>query len=189
MRGRGFKVVSAVRSGDWQSKLLVAAQVAVGVVAMLGLLAMATRQPLLLLGFASAQGLALLGLVLFVVVAVFAQRVMVLERFEPGELIFEEGEPGRHVYVIKSGTVELLRRRPDGAHEVFKHAGGGDHFGELALLRKASRSATVRTVTAVEVFKMSPSNFVALYTNLPGFRDHFNRVMESRLHELASRGK
>ncbi|MBF8261946.1 MAG: putative cyclic nucleotide-binding transcriptional regulator, partial [candidate division NC10 bacterium] len=75
------------------------------------------------------------------------------------EVIFRAGDHGRHVYVIKSGTVEVLAERPDGSQEVIRRLGSGDHFGEMALLQKAPRSATIRTVTPVEVFKMNPSNF------------------------------
>jgi ATP-binding cassette subfamily B protein len=91
------------------------------------------------------------------------------------------------VYVIKSGTVEVLAKRPDGSENVINRLGAGDHFGEMALLRKAPRSATVRTVTPVQVYKMSPSNFMALYTSLPELRRSFNKVMETRLQEFEHR--
>jgi cyclic nucleotide-binding protein len=183
MPGR-WRILAAVGGGDWQSKLIGIAQLAGAVVALLALLAMVTRHPLLLLGFTFVQGLAVVALVLFVVVALWAQRTMVLETFEPGEAVFEEGDSGRHVYVMKSGTVEVLRRRADGTSDLIRRLGTGDHFGEMALLREAPRNATVRAVTAVEVFRMSPNSFVALYTNLPGFREHFSKTMESRLREL-----
>lgn len=184
MLGRKWKVLAGLRTGDWESKLIAVAQIAIGFVALLGLVGMLTRQPLALLGFTAAQGLLVLGVLLFVIVAIFAQRTMVLEEFGPGDVIFQEGDQGRHVYVIKSGNVDILMRRPDGVQEVIKRLGPGDHFGEMALLHRAPRNATIRTLTAVEVFKMSPSNFAALYTNLPGFREHFNTIMESRLREL-----
>lgn len=187
MFGLTWKVLPGLRRGDWRSKLIAISQIAIGFVALLSILGMLTRDPLLLLGFTAAQGLILLGVVLFVVVAIFAQRTMVLEEFGPGEVIFREGDPGRHVYVIKSGTVEVFAKRPDGSQEVINRQGPGDHFGELALLRNAPRTATIRTLTAVQIFKMSPSNFVALYTSLPGFRDHFNQIMESRLDEFEAR--
>ena len=187
MLGAGWKVLPGLRTGDWRSKLIAFSQIAIGCVALLSLLGMLTRAPLLLLGFTAAQGLILLGVVLFVVVAIFAQRTMVLEEFDPGEVIFQEGDPGRHVYVIKSGTVEVLIKRPDGSQEVIRRVGPGEPFGEMALLRNAPRSATIRAVTQVQVFKMSPSNFVALYTNLPGLRESFNQIMESRLKEVELR--
>jgi len=184
MLRRRWKIVSAIRGGDWPSKFIAIAQIAVGLVALAGLVGMLTLHPFLLLGFTFLQGLAVLGVVLFAVAAIFAQRTMVLEEFEPGDVIFREGDRGHDVYVIKSGSVEVLRRRPDGGEEVVKRLAAGDHFGEMALIRKAPRNATVRAVSALEVLKVPPSNFVALYTNLPGFRDHFNKLVESRVREL-----
>ena len=189
MFGLTWKVLPGLRRGDWRSKLIAIAQIAIGFVALLSILGMLTRDPVLLLGFTAAQGLLLLGVVLFVVVAIFAQRTMVLEEFGPGEVIFREGDPGRYVYVIRTGNVEVLAKRPDGSREVIAHLYPGDHFGELALLRNAPRTATIRTVTAVQLFKMNPSNFLALYFSLPGFRDNVGEIMKSRLKEVEARGE
>jgi cAMP-dependent protein kinase regulator len=114
---------------------------------------------------------------------------MVLENFAPGEVIFREGDPSRHAYVIRSGTAEVVAKRTDGSGEVIARLYPGDHFGELALLRDAPRTATIRTVTAVQVFKMSPGNFLALYFSLPGFRDNVSEIMKSRLNELEARSR
>ncbi len=189
MFGLTWKVLPGLRRGDWRSKLIAIAQIAIGFVALLSLLGMLTRDPVLLLGFTAAQGLILLGVVLFGVVAIFAQRTMVQEEFGPGEVIFREGDPGRHVYVIRTGTVEILVKRPDGSPEVIGRLYPGDHFGELALLSDVPRTATIRTVTAVQLFKMNPSNFLALYFSLPGFRDNVGEIMKSRLKELEARGQ
>ncbi len=160
-----------VARGDWQSKLLTVSQVAVGVAALLGVASMATRNPLLLLTFLTAQGLIVIGVVLFAIVAVTAQRTMVLERYGAGETIVLAGDSCRHIYVIKSGTVEVTSPpTPDGQQAV-KRLGAGDHFGELALVGQTTHAVTVRAVTAAEVLKLTPGRFVALYTTLPGFRE------------------
>lgn len=172
------------RHGDWRSKLIGLAQLCVGFVTLLGLLAMTTKGSFLLVSFTLLQGLLLVGIVFFAIVAVFSQRTMVLEQYGPDEIIFREGDEGRHVYVIKSGTVEVLQKGSDHAERVIARLQPGDHFGEIALIRKAPRTATIRTVSAVQVYRMNPNSFVALYTNLPGFRSHFQQVMESRLKDL-----
>jgi CRP-like cAMP-binding protein len=189
MVGQTWKALPVLHRGDWRSRLIAIAQISVGFVALLSLLGMLTRDPLLLLGFTVAQGLLLLGVVLFALVAVFSQRTMVSERFGPGEVIFHEGDPGRHVYVIRTGNVEVLAKRADGSEAVIARLYPGDHFGELALLRDAPRTATVRTVTGVQLYKMAPSDFLALYFSLPGFRDSVYEVMKSRLKELETRSR
>lgn len=183
MFGR-MTVMPKIAHGDWRTKVLYLAQFCVGLVALLGYLAFAFRAPLMILAFASTVGLLVVGVVLFAIVALFSQRALVEEQYGAGETIFEQGEQGRHIYVIKSGNVEVVHHRPGGVAEVLKVLGPGDHFGEMALLGRAPRNATVRTVTAVHVFKMSGGNFAALYTTLPGVRDQFTKVMESRLEEL-----
>lgn len=186
-RESGGGILPGIKRGDWRSKLIGLAQLCVGFVALLGLLAMITKGPLLLVGFTLLQGLLLVGVGLFTVVAVFSQRTMVLEQYGAGEIIFREGDEGRHVYVIKSGTVEVLQKRPDDTDHVVARLQSGDHFGEIALIQKAPRTATIRTVSAVQVYRLNPNSFVALYTNLPGFRDHLKQVMESRLKDLELR--
>ena len=184
MFAQRWKVVRGVRRGQWRSRLITLSQVSVGIVALLGLATMLTLNPLFLLAFAASQGLLLIGVFLFAVVAVFSQRTLVLEEFGPGEVIVREGDPGRDVYIIKAGTVDVLKQRPDGSQEVVKQLGAGDHFGEMALLRGAKRNATVRTATPVEVFSMSPGNFFSLYTYFPGLREQIDKIMQDRLKEL-----
>ncbi len=71
--------------------------------------------------------------------------------------------PGRHIYVIKSGTVEVVANRPDGSTEVIDRLGPGDHFGDVALLRRnLPYRSTVRTVTAAHIFRISPGVSSAL---------------------------
>lgn len=187
MFGSTWKVMSGVARGDWQSRLILIAQVTVGVAALVGLLALATRNPLLLLTFLTLQVLLVVGVVLFVIVALFAQRTMILERYGPGDVIARERDTCKHVYVIKSGNVEVVARRADGTEEAVKRLGPGDHFGEAALLGELAHPATVRAVTAVEVLKMTPDNLVAFYTSLPEVQEHFRGVMEARLRELGTR--
>jgi hypothetical protein len=180
----GFKVMPAIARGDWRGKVIHLAQLCVGLVALLGFLAYTIKAPLLILAFASAMGLLVVGVILFAVVVLFAQRTLVEEEFGPGATIFTQGDTGRHVYVIKSGNVEVVHTKPGGLSEVLKVLGPGDHFGEMALIGKAPRNATIRTVTPVRVFKMSAGNFAALYTTLPGVREQFTKAMETRLDEL-----
>lgn len=185
MLGRRWRVLPLLRAGDWRAKLIALAQALVAIGALVGLLTVVTRHPLLLLGFTVVQALIVGGVVCFVVVAIFAQRTLVLERLGPGELVFREGDPSQHVYVIKSGTVEVFHQ-PQSVYppEIIKRLGPGDHFGEMALLRGVPRNASVRAVTALEVYRISPDNFAVLCATLPGLRDHVARTMEARLQKI-----
>ena len=74
-------------------------------------------------------------------------------RYRPGERIVREGAADRELYVIVSGTAEVLK-----GDEAFPMARlqAGDHFGAMALIDGAARSATVRAVTPLEVAVLTP---------------------------------
>jgi hypothetical protein len=184
MPGRIRRIVTRLRSGDWPAKVITLSQVIAGFVAALGLVSMVTGNPVLILSFTFAQALVPVGIALFIVVAVAAQRTMIVKEFEPGDVIFAEGDVGREVYVVKSGNVEVLKKGADGTEELIAALGPGEYFGEMALLGKAPRNATVRAATPLEVLAMNPNNFFGLYTALPALKDHFHKVMQARLEEL-----
>ncbi len=68
-----------------------------------------------------------------------------------GEVVFEQGTRGELVYVVEAGTVEISRRRSDGATEVLAQVGPGEYFGELGPLLGFPRSATARAVTPLRL--------------------------------------
>lgn len=167
-------------TGDWRVTLIVVAQAVAAFVALLALLALTTRYPTFLLGFTFAQGLVVVSIALFVIVALFAQRGMVLERFAPGETVIREGDTGDEVYVVKAGTLDVSHRTADGSEARLRQLGPGEVFGELAVLGKTRRTATVRAVTAVEVYRLRPDTFGALYVSLPGVRNQVDQALAAR---------
>ena len=59
-----------------------------------------------------------------------------------GEAVFHQGDPGDRFYVVVSGTAEVV-----GDGRPVASLGPGESFGEIALLRRVPRTATVRAVT------------------------------------------
>ncbi len=75
-------------------------------------------------------------------------------RFEPGEVVFREGDASDTCYVVRSGRARAVREHSDGRVITLATFGSGDIFGELALFEDERRSATVEAVeptTAVAV--------------------------------------
>ncbi|KAJ9128158.1 hypothetical protein QFC24_000450 [Naganishia onofrii] len=60
--------------------------------------------------------------------------------YQAGEEVIKEGEPGDDFYLIESGVAQVEKQGAGVIGELSK----GDYFGELALLNRASRAATIR---------------------------------------------
>jgi CRP/FNR family cyclic AMP-dependent transcriptional regulator len=67
----------------------------------------------------------------------------------PGTVLLAEGETTGHLYVLKSGTVEVLR----GDTQVAVIEDPGAVFGEMSVLLKRPHTATVRALTPVSAYK------------------------------------
>jgi len=75
----------------------------------------------------------------------------------PGEAILEQGEAGDAFFAIGSGQVEVVK---DGA--LVRTLGPGAHFGEIALLQKVPRTASVVARTPVRAFRLDRDGFDGL---------------------------
>lgn len=61
--------------------------------------------------------------------------------YEPGTVLFREGDPGREMYVIQAGRVEISREIGQ-RHQVLAVLPPGEFFGEMAIINGRPRSAT-----------------------------------------------
>lgn len=86
------------------------------------------------------------------------------ERFEAGQEVFAQGDMGRKLYLIWSGTVEVVQ---DG--EVVATLGPGQHFGETAVFEEVRRTATVRAASEVELITMGKAHARTLSETLRSF--------------------
>jgi CRP-like cAMP-binding protein len=87
------------------------------------------------------------------------------KHYEAGEVIFRAGDPGRALFIVESGEVEILRPAPETPEALRRVAAFGKNtaFGELALMDEFVRSATARAT--------EPSLLLILY------RTHFDELM------------
>ena len=67
--------------------------------------------------------------------------------YEAGAAIVKEGQLGSHIYIIEKGAVEVWKRDMDGNKKVLGFLKVGQVFGEMAIIDKTRRTATV---TAIE---------------------------------------
>lgn len=105
-----------------------------------------------------------------------------LEEYGPGQVLFRQGDQGERLYIVKSGVLEVLTTRSDGAEaEAVAYLGSGEVLGELALLTGSPRSATVRSPERAEVFTVEKAVFLDLMATLPTFTRNLCLVLAKRL--------
>lgn len=98
-----------------------------------------------------------------------------------GDVVCAEGEPGHEFYVIASGEAAVER----GGHAEAKLS-TGDHFGELALLDRGPRSATVRATTDARLYVLHEQSFAAVLNEVPALAQKLLAALASRLREADS---
>ena len=96
-----------------------------------------------------------------------------------GRVLTEEGTTGHEFYVILDGKVAVER----GGREVAT-LGPGDSFGELALLDRAPRNATVTAVTDAEVLIMGQREFTAALDIVPTLAHKLLIGLARRMHQV-----
>lgn len=88
--------------------------------------------------------------------------IVVGRTIEPGESLFEEGQPGDAFYIVFQGAIEISKTRADGTEEKLAVRRKGDGFGEMALLNEAPRSATARALERTQLVSVSRDDFQQL---------------------------
>lgn len=99
-----------------------------------------------------------------------------------GSDIVSEGDSGDGLYVIASGTADVVR-----GGNVVASLATGDYFGELSLFDPAPRNATIRATEALAGVKLTRDSFAQVLDEIPALRDALLHGMAARIHELDRR--
>ena len=98
-----------------------------------------------------------------------------------GELLVQEGEVGRYLFIIVSGSAAVRRK-----DRTVATLGSGDFFGDLALLDRKPHSASVVCTTDVQILLVSLRRFSQLLESSPTISKNMMVSMASRLRESES---
>ncbi len=96
----------------------------------------------------------------------------------PRYVVLRHGEEGDAMYFIISGEVEVdLYPTP-------RRLGPGAFFGEIALLERTTRTATVTAVTECQLLELGYADFTNLLSTHPALHDAIKSIAEQRLEDL-----
>lgn len=97
--------------------------------------------------------------------------------FNKDEVIFKQNDPGDKFYIIQDGEI-LIQHSEDGKITVEKTLFKGDYFGEIALIKNISRTASVISISQSRTFYLTKQNFYDVIKD--------NLIVGIKLNDLAN---
>lgn len=102
------------------------------------------------------------------------------------DLLFMEDSEGKAVYLLTSGSIQLVKTSMDGRETVIKTVKEGELFAEVILFEKSRYPVTAVAVTAAEVIELPRAGFLKLL-NEEEFRNDFMAMLMHKQRYLAER--
>jgi CRP-like cAMP-binding protein len=99
--------------------------------------------------------------------------------------LFHKGDQGTQVYVVIRGKLKALTTSEEGDDVVFSILDEGEVFGEIALLGRPQRSATVTAITACELLMIDRRDFLSFLRGHPAVAIELLAVLAERLKRVS----
>ncbi len=109
---------------------------------------------------------------------------LIERRFPRNTTIVEEGLPGDYMYVIREGRVKVTKLADEGREKILGFIDEGGFFGEMALLDRAPRVASVKTLKPVRLLALSRADFLSLLRKSPDLAMAVIQELTRRLREM-----
>jgi CRP/FNR family cyclic AMP-dependent transcriptional regulator len=114
-------------------------------------------------------------------------QVAVPRAFEPGQIVFREGDASDTCYIVRAGRARAVREHADGRTITLATFGPGDIFGELAMFEDELRSATVEAVQRTDVVAVLGPDMRRLMVEHPQISARLVIALGRRLRETNER--
>jgi CRP-like cAMP-binding protein len=98
-------------------------------------------------------------------------------RLRKGQVLFQEGDPGDQLYLVRSGTIVVSKRVLGRVEQVLARFGPSDFVGEMSLFDGSPRSATVQAETDAVLLELDRAN-------LHEFTEASPRAAAAFFHEM-----
>lgn len=98
-----------------------------------------------------------------------------------GEILFREGDPGEHMYIVMNGDLEILMAPNTDNELILNRVPEGEYIGEMSLVTGAPRTASVRAHGDVVLLSMSRAQLLDLMHQHPHLASTMVNVLSHRL--------
>lgn len=89
--------------------------------------------------------------------------MLVERRFDAGATVVTEGEPGRSLFIVRSGRLAVSKRATSGSAVPISVLEPGDFFGEMTLIEMQNRSATVIAESPTVLYELTAQKLYTCY--------------------------
>lgn len=113
------------------------------------------------------------------------RKSMLLQELKKGQTLFQEGQTGDRLYLVKTGKVKLSHASGDGRESVFMVLGPGDMFGELSLFDPGPRTSTAIAVTDSEILGLGHSDLKPWLQDRPEVAQALLQALAHRLRRTS----
>ena len=94
---------------------------------------------------------------------------------EPGNVLVREGDYSYQFVAIEEGTAKVTR-----GGETLAELGSGDFFGEIGLLEKSLRTATVEATSPMRLITLTGWDMARVEKAMPDAIEELHRAIEER---------
>ncbi len=115
---------------------------------------------------------------------VFLASAAISREFNPGELVFSEGEPCDGLYVVESGAVRIFKVSPSGREQVLAVEGPGGSIAELPVFDGGTFPASASAEQESELIFIRRKDIHSLCVKHPEVAMSVLRVVSRRLRQL-----
>ncbi len=106
------------------------------------------------------------------------------KRFQPGEVIFREGDLGDGLYLIAEGQIQISAMLADGERGMLARLGPGDYFGEMAIVDDEPRSATAAAEEQSVLYFIPRDEVLQLLARTPKLAVSLVREFSKRMRDF-----
>ncbi len=104
------------------------------------------------------------------------------KEFKRGEILFREGEPGKEMYVVQTGKVNITKKVRE-TEKILATLGAGEFLGEMALLNNKPRSAGAVVAEDAKLLVIDPKTFEAMIRGNVEIAVRLIKKLSDRLQE------
>jgi CRP-like cAMP-binding protein len=105
-------------------------------------------------------------------------------RVEEGDVIVDENEIGKELFLIKEGRVRIVGQRGSKNETVFSELGAGEFFGEMCVIESVPRSASVLAAESTLLYSLAAADIKRLGEKRP---DQFSILLLNIGRDLCRR--